>query len=115
MSWRHAAPDPATIKKNAKFAKFAKVAENNLFVFFANLANSAFRLLFLWVSVRNGRDLARTERLEKSSRPFEIELRIARFDAQEEPVSAGEREACHVEYRMVRLRQAVQCQHAEHR
>src|SRR6186713_619374 len=113
MSWRQAAPDPATIKKNAKFAKFAKVAENNVFVCFANVANSAFSLLS--VSVRNGRDLARTERLEKSSRPFEIELRIARFDAQEEPVSAGEREPCHVEYWMVRLRQAVQCQHAEHR
>ena len=43
----------------------------------------------------------------------EVELRIARLDAQEEPVAAGQREARHVEHRVIRLRQAVQRQHAE--
>src|SRR3954463_9148775 len=40
-------------------------------------------------SIRNGRDLPRVERLEKLARRVEVELRILRFDAEEEPVAAG--------------------------
>src|SRR5580765_2625659 len=109
MSWRQAETSSAQTKMNAERAEFAERKPTD--VFSAVSAISAFCIF----SVGNGCYLPRTERLEKSSRPFEIELRIARFDAQEEPVSAGEGEPCHVEDRMVRLRQAVQCQHAEHR
>src|SRR3954447_21211125 len=66
-------------------------------------------------SIRNGRDLPRVERLEKLARRVKVELRILRFDAEEEPVAAGERKPRHVEDRVVRLRQAVERQHAEHR
>src|SRR5262249_17595165 len=70
----------------------------------------------VWFSVRgNGGDLPRVERLEKATRRLQIELRIRRLDAEEEPVAAGERETWHVEDRVVRLRQAVEREHAEHR
>src|SRR4051812_31187912 len=67
------------------------------------------------VSIRNGCHLPGTERFEEGARALEMEPRIARLDAQEEPVAAGEREPRHVEHRVIRLRQAVQRQHAEHR
>src|SRR5690349_8185687 len=59
------------------------------------------------LSVRNGRHLARLERLEKPARLLQVELRILRFDAEEEPIPAGEREPRHVEDRVIRHRQAV--------
>src|SRR3954463_5088939 len=59
--------------------------------------------------------LSRPQRLEKRARAFEIELRVARLDAQEETVPARQRKPRHVEHRVVRLRQSVQRQHAEHR
>src|SRR6185295_14621142 len=67
------------------------------------------------ISVRNGGDLPRIERLEEPARRLEIELRIGRFDAEEEAVAARQREARHVEDRVVRLRQAVEREHAQHR
>src|SRR5678815_1555721 len=111
MSWRQPTPRSNVKSETAENAKIAeKLCPDS---FSASFAIST--VPFLTASVRNSGYLPRTERLEKPSRRFEIELRIARFDAQEEAVSAREREPCHVEYRMVRLRQAVQGQHAEHR
>src|SRR5689334_9162623 len=63
--------------------------------------------------IGNGRDLSRAERLEELARAVEGELRVARLDAQEEPVAARQREARHVEHRVIRLRQPVQRQHPE--
>src|SRR5882672_9416389 len=57
------------------------------------------------VSIRNGRHLPRAERLEKLPRRFDVELRILRLDAEEEPVAARQREPRHVEHRVIRLRQ----------
>src|SRR4051812_34727958 len=51
-----------------------------------------------FVSVRNGRHLARAERLQVAARLLDVKLRVARFDAQEEPVAAGQREPRHVEH-----------------
>src|SRR6185295_17786789 len=64
--------------------------------------------------VGNGRDLPRIQGFEEAARRFELELRILRLDAQEETVAARQREARHVEHRVIRLRQPVQRQHAEH-
>src|SRR5262249_5659121 len=65
-------------------------------------------------SVRNGGHLSRTQCLEELARRRELELWIPRLDAQEEPVPAGQRESRYVEHRVVRLRQAVEREHAEH-
>src|SRR5687767_9484217 len=65
--------------------------------------------------VFNGRHLTRAERFEKLARAVDVELRVARLDAEEEPVAAGQREARNVEHRMKRLWEAVQRQHPEHR
>src|SRR4051812_22858790 len=65
-------------------------------------------------SVGNGRDLPRVQRFEKAARRFQLELGILRLDAQEEAVAARQGEARHVEHRVIRLRQAVQREHAEH-
>src|SRR5215218_10060340 len=61
----------------------------------------------------NGRDLPRSQRFEEAARALDVELRIARLDAQEEPVAAGQCEARHVEDRVIWLRQPVQRQHTE--
>src|SRR5437870_9423595 len=66
-------------------------------------------------SVRNGRHLSRSERFEKRARLFEIELGIARLDAEKESIAAGEREARHVENGVIGLRQPVQGEHAQDR
>ena len=50
----------------------------------------------------------------KPPRRLGVELRVGRLDAEEEAVAAGQREARHVENRMVRHRQPVQRQHPEH-
>src|SRR5262249_41434115 len=44
------------------------------------------------ISVGNGRHLPRLERLEKPPRAIDVELRVDRLDAEEEPVAARERE-----------------------
>src|SRR2546425_12866663 len=67
------------------------------------------------MSVRNGRHLPRLERLEELPRALDVELRIDRLDAEEEPVAARQREAWNVEHRVIRLRQSVEREHAEHR
>src|SRR5690348_2068710 len=105
MSCRH----PDTNTKTAKDAKTYFTSEFLTFAAFAIFAVERRR------SVRNGRHLPRTERLEIAPRVLEIELRVARLDAEEEPVPAREREPRDVEHRMIRLRQAVQRQHPEHR
>src|SRR5437016_10593803 len=65
--------------------------------------------------VGNGGHLPWPERLQERAGVFEIELRVACFDAQEEPVAARQREARDVEHRVVRLRQSVQRKHPEDR
>src|SRR5712691_1871805 len=64
--------------------------------------------------LRNGSYLSRIEGFEEAARRFDVELRIPRLDAQEEPVAAREREPRHVEHRVIRHRQPVQREHAEH-
>src|SRR5262245_23281242 len=56
---------------------------------------------------------ARPQPLEKDARRRLVELRVLRLDAQEVAVAAREREARHVEHRVVRRRQTVQGQHPE--
>src|SRR4029077_14041032 len=63
--------------------------------------------------IRDSGHLPRAERLEEAARRVEIELRILRLDAQEEPVAAGQREARHAEHRVIGHRQAVEREHAE--
>src|SRR3954447_2958064 len=63
---------------------------------------------------RNRGHLVGTERGHERAGALEIELAIARFDAEEEAVAARHREARVVEDRVIRLRQLVQHDHAEH-
>src|SRR5262245_42708462 len=64
--------------------------------------------------VSNDRHLFGLERFQKTARLGQIEFLVSRFDAQEKPVAARERESRYVEHRVIRLRQAVERQHAEH-
>src|SRR5712671_7256621 len=100
MSCRHA---DKTI--NAKAAKLAKP------FFFAVFASFAFDVVR--GSIRDSGHLPRIERREELACPFQIELRVGGFDAEEEPVPARQREARHVEHRVIWLWQPVQRQHAE--
>src|SRR3954469_5221176 len=63
----------------------------------------------------NFADLRRIEPLQKVRRPLAIELRILGLDEQEKLVAAGALEGGDVERRVVRLRQPVQHDHADHR
>src|SRR4029077_13407773 len=65
--------------------------------------------------VRNCRDLTRAEGRQELARSFEVEFRVGGLDAEEKPVPARQRETRYVEHRVIRLRQAVQRQHAQHR
>src|SRR5260221_3359709 len=59
----------------------------------------------LWVLlIGNGGDLPRVQRVEEVARGVDVEFRIGRLDAQEEPVAAGQREARHAEDRVIRHR-----------
>src|SRR3954467_8882507 len=61
-------------------------------------------------------DLSCPEALEKRPRRLVVELRIGGFDREEEPVLAGVLgKAGHVEHRVIRHRQPVEDEHAEHR
>src|SRR4051812_28937044 len=100
MSWRQ----PGTTI-NAKTAKTAKK------ICFASSAGFAFNVVR---SIGNCGDLPRVQGLEKVPRLVDVELHILGFDAQEEAIAAGEREARDVEHGVIRLRQAVQREHAEH-
>src|SRR6266571_5357401 len=51
---------------------------------------------------------------EQSSRRVQIKLRIARINAQKKSTAAGLIKTWNVEHRVIRLRQAVECQHPEH-
>src|SRR5436190_13277835 len=59
-------------------------------------------------------DLTRIEPFEKVVRRGAIELWIRRLHQEKELVAAGALEARHVEHRVIRHRQAVQDDHAEH-
>src|SRR5690349_4610843 len=91
MSWRQPAPISAAVmmKRHHAAGKADGVRERRPLI-------------------GNGGHLPRSERLQKRARAFQIELGVSRFDAQEEAVAAGEREARNVEHRMIRLRQSVQ-------
>src|SRR5215472_13328493 len=107
MSCRHAAANNSVTTISAERAETAER------FFSASPAPSA--LYVVNGSIRNGRHLSRVQRLEEPARPLEIKFRIRRLDTDEEPVAAREREAWHVEHRVVRLRQPVERQHSEHR
>src|SRR4051812_26541113 len=104
MSWRHAESNSTTIN-----AETAEIADQ---IFSAGSACSAFDVVARGL-IRNGRHLARIQHRQKLARLFQIELGIGRLDAEEEPIAARQREARHVEYRVIRLRQPVQREHAE--
>src|SRR5690242_6671323 len=61
------------------------------------------------------RDLLRIEALQQLSRIGDAEARVLRLNAEEEAVAAGANEVGRVKDRVIRLRQAVQRQHAEDR
>src|SRR4051812_38190395 len=106
MSWRQ--PAPTSASATTINAEHAERAEN---VFSADSASSAFNVVG---SIGNCGDLPRVQGLEKVPRLVDVELHILRFDAQEEAIAAGEREARDVEHGVIRLRQTVQREHAEH-
>src|SRR5262245_43882715 len=110
MSCRQAALKKRRNAESAKAAEHRDLLESRDLSAFS--AASAFE--FPKTLVRNGGHLARIERFQEVARRFEIELRILCLDAEEEPVAARQREARHVENGVVRLRQSVQRQHAEH-
>src|SRR4029453_1800941 len=64
---------------------------------------------------RNVADLRRVKPLEELRGLLAIELRIPRLEEQEEPVARGAREPLDVERGVIRLRQAVQHDHADDR
>src|SRR5207247_6037461 len=61
--------------------------------------------------LRNG---ARVKGLQKSARLCRFILRIRRKNNEEESVFRGKQKSRHVEYRVIRHGQAVQCQNPEH-
>src|ERR1700733_8286824 len=63
---------------------------------------------------RNFHHLPRVQVLQKLPRALWTKFGIRRLDAQEKLVSRGTRELCHVEYRMIRLRQPIERQHSYH-
>src|SRR6185312_6351756 len=65
-------------------------------------------------TMRHLGDFFGTETFEKRSGCRPVKLGVGGFDAEEEPVAGGEREACYVEQRVVGPGQAVQAEHAEH-
>src|SRR6266480_1525537 len=130
MSCRHAAP--LTTTHTTIIAETAELAENSLSAdavkkpLTAETAETAEKktprilgvlcgktALFFTPLVRNGRHPPRAQRFEKPASRLEIELRVLRLDAQEEAVAARQREAGHVEDRVIGHRQAVERQHAE--
>src|SRR5437763_2542099 len=68
---------------------------------------------FAFTSVLHICHLQRPEASEELGGALAVELGVARLDEDEEAVARGEREVRRVEDRVVRLRQAVQGQHAE--
>src|SRR5437773_1902406 len=70
-----------------------------------------FIFSFLQLHITN---ISRFQTLQKPHCFVMIELRILRFDHQKETVARRQRKVRRVENRMVRLRQLVQRQHAEH-
>src|SRR6267142_1710226 len=64
---------------------------------------------------RNVVHLARFEALEKVPCPLAIELRVRRFDQEEELVPARALEPRHVEHRVIRHRQLVEHDHPDDR
>src|SRR3989475_1355393 len=59
-------------------------------------------------------DIVRLQAHKKFFRAGAVELRVFRFDAQEEPVVGGQRKPRHVEHRMVRHGQLIERQHSQH-
>src|SRR5262245_59184233 len=70
------------------------------------LGDSVAKMLRVSVaaSIRNGGHLSRVEGLHESSRPFQIEFRVARLNAQEKAIAARQREPRYIEDRVIRHR-----------
>src|SRR5215217_4617632 len=64
--------------------------------------------------VLNGRYLSRADPFEELAGLLQVEFLVCRLDAEKEAIAAGQREALGVEDRMIRLRQTIERQHAEH-
>src|SRR3954447_19447537 len=105
MSWRQPAPAKVITTINAETAETAEKRVS---------ACSACSALYVVGLVRDSGHLPRLERFQEVARRVDVELRIRRFDAEKEPVAAGEREPRQVEDRVIRLRQTVEREHAEH-
>src|SRR5205814_2821110 len=65
-------------------------------------------LVTRYVSILHLADLDGLEALEKSARPFRVELRVTCFDAKKKTVDRSALEFRHVEDGMIRLRQPIQ-------
>src|SRR5450432_277851 len=64
--------------------------------------------------IRHLRNQFRMVPFQKLAGITQAEMRVLRFNAQEEFVTAGTGEIGSIENRMVRLRQSIQRQHAKH-
>src|SRR5215470_3437590 len=60
-------------------------------------------------------NVTRVQPDEKLARRLVVELPVFRFDHEEEPAAAGQREPLDVEHGVIRHRQPVQSEHAKHR
>src|SRR4051794_4764406 len=106
MSWRHADETSAAAQRPQRTAIARQTTQR------MHRSSGCGRSA---PSISNGTALPRLECLEELPRVRDVELWIGRLDAQEEPVAAREGEARNVEHRVIRLRQPVQREHAEHR
>src|ERR1035441_6528568 len=64
--------------------------------------------------MRHLRNRKRLETFHELLRSHQVELGIGRLDTQKETIARYRRELLHVEYRVIRLRQSIQREHAEH-
>src|SRR6516225_5522020 len=92
MSWRKASAQPPTARTPS-----------------AVPVNQSALILIMHLSHMLGVDA-----LQETRRLFQVKLRVMRQDAQKEPVVRGALEPLNVKQRVMRLRQPVQCQHAEY-
>src|SRR5262245_3299981 len=123
MSWRHAEPitSPTATTQNVRRrrTKGFTTEDTEDTEFIKDEIEKMLRVLCVlrgkaFCSICNDCYLSRLECFEKSTRLRQIELLVARLDAQEKSIAARQREARDVEDRVIRLRQSVERQHAEH-
>src|SRR4051812_37624061 len=99
MSCRQAEKNSVKVTKVTKGTKGRRNAGR------ASVTFVSFVSLFL---ISNSGNLPWFQGFQEPSGSLEIELRVRRLDAEEEPVAARQRESRQVEYRVIRHRQAVE-------